>query len=351
MANNNVFSINSNFPTFGLEFAKNNAYINFGGAKAAEPKVFTITEGWRSMQFGNALVDLWLNYYKVMDRGIYLHCTFEEALMTLEDKNIGYMLGNVVADLIKNKTILAGGLTLTCKTKVEDIAPASTWRIGWDGFSFYAAFVPYVDYEEGESKKVEHNRNALHIVRCFEQIRRAQDLGYTALGLHYWDDDAAYFEGERGLKVKYLLFKGGMIDQLRALVNSGIDSKLSYQTGQAFKYLEAKAAEGDEKAKVRLERMIARNEGKTIFTVNDEEISAAELMGRTFQLVAGNTTLTTRYTPSNENELNEAVSRIRSGIRVAFVDNFGDVATAVAIPEPTAKKASRKGRNVPEKVS
>jgi hypothetical protein len=140
---------------------------------------------------------------------------------------------------------------------------------------------------------------------------------------------------------------------LRQLINDGISGKQAYRSGQIFKFNQKKAAEGDEKAQKRIVDQMKRNEGKTFFDVDGNELAPSDLLNKHFQLVAGKMTMTPHFTPTNEAELQEALSYIRSGICVSFVTDDAATPEPVLVEAPKTKKATRKPafKNDPEPLA
>jgi hypothetical protein len=337
---------------FTLSFSKEHFQINFN--HDANAPVFKVEEPYESQKYQNALVAIMLDYYPKMERGLYLHGESFSWLAdnSLDEKNAGYAYGWKASELLKTEKLEDGHLIYVLSDSGVKVRPidgnldlvafSNIYRIAFNGFEFYAHEIPWRAFDEDEGKWAKHNRNALQAIKHLELLWKACLAGRNIV-CRYWPEETPLYEGEKGLQAKYLLWKAGNTDTVRAMVNEGIMKGNAYAIQRQYtRSIERLEEDPDDtvaaRTKARIEGANAKSE--KMFDVDGNPITMADLNGKVVQLSAGENLMTPQYNCTDEETLNKVCAQLRKGLTAKFV----------AESEVQAPAVKKQRRNVPQIV-
>jgi hypothetical protein len=285
---------------FTLDFGTNRLDIIFNNA--ADAKMYTVTDSWDAKHFGNMLTHL-MNvaqpHYQIMESGMMLHRSLEEASISFSDKNVGYVLGTVLLSMVNEMRVVYS----------KEIKPTSTYKIFFDGIDFKAAELPFTEWSAGEPAFVGQNRNANHLVRTITKLFRAQAMGMN-IRLLFTEKTNGYLNLK---KTQYELFVDGKFDELAALIQGDNEEKATYNTLRRYEAIAERVIENGE-------TFVANQGTFEIRDFDNKVIAKEELIGRTIQFVSGQIVLNKMYAVTEQN-LDAVVLTIKNQKRrVLFVD-------------------------------
>jgi len=264
-----------------LEFGNKSVKILVEGGK----KYHAVKNPIESMSWANALTHLMnVNHpaYRLMERGLYLHqVSFEAAFEAdpFDNRNDGYCTGEKLATLISDGKV-------SCREAVNAIG---VYRIGHKRNVFYALEITPVPYEKGEAPYIGHDRKAFYLIKAFEDLRTAEELGFN-ITLLYTENEVPFFEAKQ---MQYMLYTEGKFDELAEMVHASVEATSVGNTMKHFEQLNAKA--------------VARNTpfvvpaSYVVKTRSGVDLTPEDLIGCTIQFCQGQLIMNKSYQVSEEN--------------------------------------------------
>jgi hypothetical protein len=288
------------FENIKLEFGNKSVKVLFDNAK----KWHAVKNPVESTSWANALTHLMNKNrpaYRLMERGLYLHqASFEAAFEAdpFDNRNDGYCTGERLVGLIGQELV-------SCR---EAVNPIGIYRIGHKRTVFYAVEIVAQKYEKGEYENVAHDRKAFYLIKAFEDLRTAEELGFN-ITLLYTEKEVPFFETK---EAQWELYRAGQFDELAEMVRAGTQEAAANNTLNHYAELSAKAVAKNTPFPLPVEYKVKTYDGG--------ELLPEDLIGSEIRFCQGQIVMNRSYVVSEDNLGSIVATLKKAGLRVFIAD-------------------------------